>query len=580
MVVFNAALLALTVVVSVTPTAATSTNTDKPPLTTPISATSSSNNSNNSNTDRNQRGSSTLSLRHIFRIGHIPHSPLTSHPYTPERTYFERTDFHPDPTHPTNLNTTWSPDPDLIHALPTSFLQEAVGVRHKREAAKRLKLLQESMVLPSPSFFDHTEVSYKVDAVPLWSGFSERAKWVRKMKGVGVKGLSGEEKESLEWWSEVYDGPAGRRGGVVSKEDESFSALDNDGEMVTVAHKSYVVPDDRSRDTVLALGKMAYNAYYEPTNREWVEVPGWGASDGFGTKGSGIRGYIYASESQDVVVIVIKGTSLQTPVTGGPSSANDKLNDNKMFSCCCGKAGWSWTPVCGCANRAATSCDVECVRRESDFKESYYRLATSIAHTVQLLFPASSIWMSGHSLGGALASLVALTFDLPALTYETPGDLLFAKRLGLLPSLPPTSPTTQSPFSKSKQMVMMSEEVGDEEKADGDLTEFVPFLNTLMIYQFGNDGDPIFLGECLKGSAGGCWYGGYALETRCHIGKECLYEQDQDGKTSPPQRLQRQSQRIGITKSSSIYNHGIQYVIDRYLNSWEYVPTCSVNGKE
>ncbi|KAJ3285804.1 putative lipase atg15, partial [Blyttiomyces sp. JEL0837] len=332
-------------------------------------------------------------------------------------------------------------------------------------------------------------------------------------------------------------------------------------------HKDFLFPDETDPATVLALGKMAYNAYYEPSSKEWVEVPGYETSDGFGSQGSAIRGYIFTSQNpiDDVVVIVIKGTSLQTPFTGGPSSSNDKLNDNKMFSCCCGKAGWSWTPVCKCANSAATTCNVRCVEEESDFKESYYRLATSIAHTVQQIFPRSDLWLTGHSLGGALASLVALTFDLPAFTYETPGDLLFAKRLGLLPPVPPG-------------------------KTVEGLDDWEPYLKTLPIFQFGNDGDPIYLGQC-RSVTSSCWYGGYALETKCHVGKECVYDQDADGKTPPPpedddddenedggddpdgdrgvpengkKRLRRRNRKgdMEMLKSLSIYNHGIQYVID------------------
>lgn len=36
----------------------------------------------------------------------------------------------------------------------------------------------------------------------------------------------------------------------------------------------------------------------------------------------------------------------------------------------------------------------------------------------------SAIWMTGHSLGGALAGLVALTNDLPAFAFESPGDMV------------------------------------------------------------------------------------------------------------------------------------------------------------
>ncbi|KAI9366098.1 Alpha/Beta hydrolase protein, partial [Zopfochytrium polystomum] len=321
-------------------------------------------------------------------------------------------------------------------------------------------------------------------------------------------------------------------------------------------HKDVIAPDHTDNKTVLALGQMAYNAYYEPEAPDWTPIPGWETSDGFGSSGDAIRGYVFSSPSYDVIAIVIKGTSLQTPFSGGPTSVNDKLNDNKMFSCCCGKVGWSWTPVCDCADNTATTCNVGCVERESDYKESYYRLATSIAHTVQQIFPRSAIWMTGHSLGGALASLVALTFDLPAFTYQTPGDLLFAKRLGLLPPTPPVPP----PQNGSSQAL--------------GLDAWEPYLNTLPIYQFGNDGDPVFLGQC-RSVTSSCWFGGYALETHCHVGKECVYDSDLDGKLPKPNQTSTDG-RTALRKSLSINNHGIKYVIDRFLVPWEFAPDCRV----
>ncbi|KAJ3104074.1 hypothetical protein HDU97_009523 [Phlyctochytrium planicorne] len=546
----------------------------------------------------------TLSLRHIFRIGYPSHQDLTSS--APPKPYFERTDFHPNPLHPSNLKTVWTPDADLVESIPSALWAQAAGARHAREETSRMtdsmkqKVL--AKVLPPPNFFKDARIAAKPASVPQWFAFSTRALQTRaaadrlKSKVAANKAYTREELEeieSLEWWENILNSS---KRNVTGPSDPTlrFTVKDAQGEDVNVAHKSYMVPDDRNTETVLTLGRMAYNAYYEPGNREWVEVPGWGASDGFGTKGSGIRGYIYASESSDVIVIVIKGTSLQTPFTGGPSSANDKLNDNKMFSCCCGKAGWSWTPVCGCADRSATTCDTGCVRREMDFRESYYRLATSITHTVEQLFPSSSIWMTGHSLGGALASLVALTFDIPAFTYETPGDLLFARRLGLLPPLPPVPDVPIEKARSSKQQIMDAlEDDGDKEEEvyrDGDLTPYVPFLETLNIYQFGNDGDPIYLGDC-RSVTSSCWFGGYAIETRCHVGKECLYEQDRDGKPIPPGPIPpdddssppsnfTSGDEISTTKSSSVYNHGIQHVIDRYLIPWEYVPGCKKTAKK
>jgi putative lipase involved disintegration of autophagic bodies len=130
----------------------------------------------------------------------------------------------------------------------------------------------------------------------------------------------------------------------------------------------------------------------------------------------------------------------------------------------------------------------------------------------------TNIWMAGHSLGGALASLVALTNDLPAFAYQSPGDLQYASRLGLLPQ-------------------------GSAEDLD-------KFLSELPIYHFGNTGDPIFLGQC-TGVTSSCYWLDYALESKCHTGKECIYGN------------KRVSTEIDIF--ASIQYHSIEYVIKNII---------------
>jgi lipase ATG15 len=60
----------------------------------------------------------------------------------------------------------------------------------------------------------------------------------------------------------------------------------------------------------------------------------------------------------------------------------------------------------------------------SNFADSYYNLAQTIYVAIRSLYPHSAIWITGHSLGGSLASLLALTNSIPAVTFEAPGDLL------------------------------------------------------------------------------------------------------------------------------------------------------------
>jgi lipase ATG15 len=163
-----------------------------------------------------------------------------------------------------------------------------------------------------------------------------------------------------------------------------------------------------------------------------------------------------------------------------------------MFSCCCAKASWEWKAICDCP-LSTKQCSLSCLLKESNFDRSYYNLAQTIYLAVKEWSPKSTIWMAGHSLGGALASLVALTNDLPAFAFEAPGDLIYASRIGLLPDIP----------------------------SPGKTPDYTDFLASLPIYHFGNDQDPIFLGTC-RGISSSCYWFDYALESVCHVGYECM----------------------------------------------------------
>ncbi|KAJ3226353.1 putative lipase atg15 [Clydaea vesicula] len=291
-------------------------------------------------------------------------------------------------------------------------------------------------------------------------------------------------------------------------------------------------PDETDKQTVLALAQMSSNGYYEPTKRDkWIDVVGnWSDNVNFGWERDGIRGYIYVDEDDKVMVITLKGTSPQWI---------DGLQDNKMFSCCCAYVDYSWKTVCNCAS-AKGMCDSQCLSTNTNFADSYYNLAQTIYVAIRSMYPHISIWLTGHSLGGSLASLVALTNNIPAFAYEAPGDLLFAERIGLLPDVPPNVDVKKKYYEE--------------------------FLATLPIYHFGNDGDPIFLGIC-TGTSSVCYWGGYAMQSKCHVGKICTYTDEDD--------RDKFNSRINIKSKVDIRNHGIEKVLKMIETKFD-VPRCVV----
>jgi putative lipase involved disintegration of autophagic bodies len=87
------------------------------------------------------------------------------------------------------------------------------------------------------------------------------------------------------------------------------------------------IPDSTDPLTVLNFARMCLDSYYEPDSSSWIPVPGWNVTARFGWDGRvGLKGYLFQEEKSEVLVIVIKGTSLATPVSGGETSVMDRFN--------------------------------------------------------------------------------------------------------------------------------------------------------------------------------------------------------------------------------------------------------------
>ncbi|KAI9013987.1 Alpha/Beta hydrolase protein [Phycomyces nitens] len=244
-------------------------------------------------------------------------------------------------------------------------------------------------------------------------------------------------------------------------------------------------PDVTNRQTVMTLAQMTYNAYSDIINgtADWYELEApWIKNSSFGWESDGIRGHVYSNPDESLIVISIKGTSAGL-FTGGPTGDKDKLNDNMLFSCCCARVSRVWRSVCECYKGNEYMCESSCLETNIKNSELYYDNAMELYKEISDQYPDATIWLTGHSLGGALASMVGQTFGVPTVTFEIPGDLLASVRLHL-PRIP---------------------------------------VDMMPLWHFGHTGDPIFVGVC-TGPVSSCWYGGFAMETRCHTGRVCTWD--------------------------------------------------------
>ena len=286
-------------------------------------------------------------------------------------------------------------------------------------------------------------------------------------------------------------------------------------------------------ETLLSLARMCSNAYVDDQTSpsQWIPVPPFHNNITIGDHTSdGLRGYVFGTSSNSVdgdedignlMIIAIKGTS--TTFFGLPTgytSRRDKIEDNLMFSCCCGAVDQTWWPICNCHQPAKLLgsddkvCDMQCMRAEGDHPDSYINIALKIYEQVKQMYPQSQVWFTGHSLGGAVSALAAVRVGVPAITFESPGEKMFFRKM---------------------QWAKKTQNAED------------------MIWHFGVSSDPIFTGSC-QGVYSACYLNGYAMESQCHLGNVCTI----DSSTTAPVSTTVNSN----ANMTNILHHRMQYVLD------------------
>ncbi|RPA83623.1 alpha/beta-hydrolase [Ascobolus immersus RN42] len=295
-------------------------------------------------------------------------------------------------------------------------------------------------------------------------------------------------------------------------------------------------PNITDKESVIALAKMAADAYVEvPRTEDWLEAGApWNVTGDFGWEDDGLRGHVFVDDTNTTLVIGVKGTSIaifEGPTTG-KDKINDKINDNLLFSCCCARVGALWSTVCDCYSGTSYTCNSVCLKDALNEEDKYYAASRNLYYNITAMYPnIKNVWVVGHSLGGSLSSLMGQTFGIPAVAFQAPGEALASSRLGL-----PAPPAK-----------------GDGKRGKN---KFASALNG--IYHFGHTADPIFMGTC-NGLGSGCSLAGYAMETHCHAGHECVYDVVND-----------HNWRVGLGY------HRIQVVIRDVLEKYDTVAACMV----
>lgn len=252
-----------------------------------------------------------------------------------------------------------------------------------------------------------------------------------------------------------------------------------------------------------------------------------------------------------------------------------------MFSCCCAKVGWSWYPICPCASSNSTCSDTCLDSVINGDQASYVNIASKIYEMVRYMYPKASIWMTGHSLGGAVASAVALTFAEPAVTFEAPGDRLISKRLRIWP---PRAHDNQNFYFKYFKIMIQSAfsiyNLFGRSYSGKSNQALKP--EEIPIWHLGLRTDPIYNGQC-NGVYSACHIGGYAMESKCHTATSCYMDFEDDPYSSSTLNQEPTSPPFHPGNSSipqDIRSHSLKLLLDKFGNGTTFSLRCHTDTEK
>jgi len=164
-------------------------------------------------------------------------------------------------------------------------------------------------------------------------------------------------------------------------------------------------------------------------------------------------------KKEDSIIAAFKGTTLVFfAETNGNS---DKTMNNSIFKCC-------YEEEC------------EEARQKTLEKVGYLQDSVNLVGTLKVLYPDKKIILTGHSLGGGLASIVGRLTGNEVFAFSSPGEKFFSDILT----------------------------GADESK----------------IFHFGVCSDPVYVGDCV-GNLSLCRIMGYNFQTRRHSGTKYCFGQ-------------------------------------------------------